>query len=119
MASVKGPAPLYEVWVDEERFIASFVYPASKEQSPKVAPGAYRLASHCHYRIGAFGVDVVNRLLVLPAVPHGWSSYAAPYTVCLQIAREFSGAHVMWFDGVERRDVRMRDPYARHSARNG
>ena len=116
MASVKGPAPLYEVWVDEERFIASFVYPtdeeskraASKNVEPRVAPGLYRYASHLHYRLGT-----------LPGAPYTWPDYAAPYFSALRIARDFPGAHVRRSDGVERRDVRMRDPYARHSARHG
>jgi hypothetical protein len=105
---VKVPSPVYEVWVDEERFIAVFVYRDMKDARPKVLPGHYRYASHCHYRLG-----------MLPAVPHPWTDYAAPYFSVQRIARDFPNARVVRFDGEARRDVRMRDPYARHSARHG
>jgi hypothetical protein len=94
---------VYEVWVDEERFIAGFVYPGEiAGKPPKVAPGTYRYASHCHYRLGVF-----------PEVPFAWTDYAAPYFSVRRIARDFPNARVVRFDGEARRDVRVRDPYVR------
>lgn len=92
--------PVFEVWVDDARFVMAFTYPEKigSEKLPAVPAGYYRFASHCFFRLG-----------VLPGLPFAWAEnyIAARYSAGV-VRREFPQAHVVKLDGEKRRMLRWR-----------
>lgn len=100
LVSQKGE-PVYEVWLDGAHFVERFHYPDTKAryESPKVAPGHFRFARHCHAVLG-----------VLPALPYTWTHYGPAYYSAARLWILYPRACVWRFDGVKRRPVRMVAP---------